>query len=141
MTVLVHLDDGRVGGAGAAVEAALLPERATVVPKLKIAGICFIQPERDTKPFVAACFCRANRTVSVKREGKYLNKGGSFSCVSRQGFSWVWESGETRFLDVSPYSQLSIPINSQIDATRKATEGIELNGGGGFPRPSMSARS
>ena len=54
-----------------------------------------------------------------------------------------WESGETRFLDVSPYSQLSIsiPINSRIDATRKATEGIELNGEGGFPRPSMSARS
>ena len=43
VTVLVHLDDGRVGGARAAVKAALLPERAAVVPesKLEIAGICF----------------------------------------------------------------------------------------------------
>ena len=43
VTVLVHLDDGRVGGARAAVKAALLPERAAVVPESKweIDGICF----------------------------------------------------------------------------------------------------
>ena len=51
VAVLVHLDDGRVGGAGAAVEAALLPERTAVVPKLKIAGICFISAREGYETF------------------------------------------------------------------------------------------
>ena len=48
VTVLVHLDDGRVGTARAAVKAAFLPERAAVVPesKLEIAGN-LLQPERE----------------------------------------------------------------------------------------------
>ena len=51
--------------------------------------ICSKLPEslEKTEPFLVSSFCRTNRTaVSVKREGKYLNKGGSFSSVSLLGF-------------------------------------------------------
>ena len=79
LTVLVHLDDGRVGGARAAVETAFVPERTAVVPgggggraKVKLPRTVSARARRARKKLL-----RANKTAatSVKREGKYLNMG------------------------------------------------------------------